>query len=389
MKPSHRPADPRFSCGPCPKHPGWTPQIFEQALTGRSHRSADAKARLKQAIDLTREVLEVPADHLIGIVPASDTGAVELALWSLLGARGVDVLAWESFSKGWAVDVVEHLRLDEARVLEADYGELPELSAVDFSRDVVFAWNGTTSGVRVPDGDWIPDDREGLTICDATSAAFAMDLPFDKLDVTTYSWQKVLGGEAQHGILILGPRAVERLESFAPPRPLPKIFRLTRNGQLDRAIFEGATINTPSLLAVEDYLAALRWAKGIGGLRAMIARTEDNAAAIAKWVAATPWIDFLARDPAVRSTTSVALEIVDPWFAGLDGAARKDVQKEIMALLEAEGAAYDIGAYRLAPAGLRLWAGATVERENLEAVFPWLDWAFAEVKARHKGQGGS
>ncbi len=384
MKPSLRPENPRFSSGPCPKRPGWTPQIFEQALLGRSHRSTSAKAKLQEAIDRTRQVLEVPQTHLIGIVPASDTGAVELSLWSMLGARPVDVLAWESFSKGWATDILEHLKLSDVRLLEADYGQLPDLGAVDFAHDVVFAWNGTTSGVRVPNGEWISEQRAGLTICDATSAAFAMDLPWAKLDVVTYSWQKVLGGEAQHGILILGPRAVERLESYSPPWPLPKLFRLTKGGKLNRAIFDGVTINTPSLLAVEDYLDALDWAREIGGLKAMIARADDNAQAIAHWVEKTPWVDFLAADPATRSTTSVCLRIVDPWFEGLDEPGRKAVQKDMEVLLEDEGAALDIGAYRSAPAGLRLWAGATIERKNLEALFPWLDWAFAEIKALHK-----
>jgi phosphoserine aminotransferase len=335
-------------------------------------------------VDRTRQVLEVPDSHLIGIVAASDTGAVEMAMWSLLGSRPIDVLVWESFSKGWASDILDHLKLDDVRTLGADYGELPDLGRVDFSRDVVFAWNGTTSGVRVPDGDWIADERAGLTICDATSAAFAMALPWSKLDVVTYSWQKVLGGEAQHGILILGPRAVERLESHTPPWPLPKIFRLTKHGKLNRAIFEGVTINTPSLLAVEDYLDVLEWARGIGGLEAMIARTNENAAVIGEWVERTDWVEFLASEPSYRSTTSVCLKIVDSWFVGLDEPARKAVQREIVTLLENEAAAFDIEAYRDAPAGLRLWAGATVERRNLEALFPWLDWAFAEIKARHK-----
>ena len=336
----------------------------------------------------TRALLGLPDDYLIGIVPASDTGAVEMALWSLLGAerpetgepRPVDVLAWESFGKGWAVDIQDQLRLDNFRLLAAPYGELPDLDAVNPAHDVVFPWNGTTSGVRVPNADWISDDREGLTICDATSAVFAVDLPWAKLDVVTYSWQKVLGGEAAHGMLILGPRAVERLESYTPPWPLPKIFRLTKNGKLIAAIFEGATINTPSMLALEDYLDALKWAREVGGLDGLIARSDANAKAIADWVSQTDWVEHLAVRADTRSTTSVCLRITDPWFAGLDEAAQRDMQKKITALLEAEAAGYDIGAYRDAPPGLRLWAGATVETTDLQALFPWLDWAFAEVK---------
>ena len=386
MKPSLKPGNPNFSSGPCTKRPGWSPAALDDAFTGRSHRSKDGKARLKRALDETRALLGLPDDYLVGIVPASDTGAVEMALWSLLGARPVDVLAWESFGKGWAVDIQDQLRLDNFRLLAAPYGELPDLDAVNPAHDVVFPWNGTTSGVRVPNADWIADDRAGLTICDATSAVFAVDLPWAKLDVVTYSWQKVLGGEAAHGMLILGPRAVERLESYTPPWPLPKIFRLTKNGKLNAAIFEGATINTPSMLALEDYLDALKWARGLsvngGGLAGLIARSDANAGAIADWVEETDWVEHLAERADTRSTTSVCLRITDPWFAGLDETAGRDVQKQMVSLLEAEGAGYDIGAYRDAPPGLRLWAGATVETTDLQALFPWLDWAFAEVKGK-------
>ena len=377
QEPAARPANPRFSSGPCAKPPTWKPEALAGAPLGRSHRAAVGKARLKAAIEGTREVLGIPADYRIGIVPASDTGAVEMALWSLLGARGVEMLAWESFGKGWVSDVVKQLKLDDVVVREADYGALPDLSAVDFSRDVVFTWNGTTSGVRVPDGDWIAAEREGLTICDATSAAFAQDLPWNKLDVTTFSWQKVLGGEAAHGMLILSPRAVERLESYTPPWPLPKIFRLTKGGKLIAGIFEGATINTPSMLAVEDYLLALDFARAQGGLKGMIARADANAQVLHDFCAARDWIDNLAQDPATRSNTSVCLSFADPRIK--DGAAfAKAVEKR----LEKAGAAYDIGAYRDAPAGLRIWCGGTVETADLEALLPWIDWAFeAEINA--------
>jgi phosphoserine aminotransferase len=364
-KPTVRPRVPHFSSGPCAKIPNWQPELLSNALTGRSHRSSEGKARLKRAIALTREVLEVPATHLIGIVPASDTGAVEMAMWSLLGARGVDMLAWESFGEGWVTDVVKQLKLKDARTLTAPYGELPDLAAVDFTRDVVFTWNGTTSGVRVPDADWIPADRQGLTICDATSAAFAQHLDFAKLDVVTFSWQKVLGGEGAHGILILSPRAVERLESYKPAWPLPKIFRLTSQGKLNAAIFEGETINTPSMLCVEDYIVALEWAKRIGGLHALRKRADANAAAIDHWISRTPWAHHLAKVPAQRSNTSVCLT--------LDGDAKK-----IAKLLETEGVAYDIASYRDAPPGLRIWCGATVETSDIEALLPWLDWAHAQ-----------
>ena len=382
QKPGTRPANPRFSSGPCAKRPGWTLDGLADAALGRSHRAKVGKTKLKDVIEKTRAILGVPADYRIGIVPASDTGAVELALWSLLGQRGVDMLAWESFGKGWITDVTKQLKLDDVRVIEADYGELPDLGQVDFSRDVVFTWNGTTSGVRVPDGDWIAADREGLTICDATSAAFAMDLAWDKLDVTTWSWQKVMGGEAAHGMLVLSPRAVERLESYTPAWPLPKIFRLTKGGKLIEGVFEGATINTPSMLAVEDALDGLDWAQGIGGLEALIARTSANMAAITNWVEGTPNFGFLAKDPAFRSPTSVCLVITADWVAGLDADGQGQVAKDITFLLEAEDVALDIGAYRDAPAGLRIWAGATVETCDLEALFPWLEWALAETQHR-------
>jgi len=381
MKPTARPRSPLFSSGPCAKRPGWDLSSLSNAVLGRSHRSKPGKARLKEAIDRTRAVLGVPEDYRIGIVPASDTGAVEMALWSLLGARGVDVLAWESFGKGWVTDITKQLRLDDVRVIEADYGALPDLGSVDCDRDVVFTWNGTTSGVRVPNGDWIAADRQGLTICDATSAAFAMDLPWDKLDVTTFSWQKVLGGEAAHGMLILSPRAVERLESHTPSWPLPKIFRLTKGGKLIEGIFEGATINTPSMLCVEDYIDALKWADSIGGLAELIRRSEANLAALSSWVEQTDWVDFLAADPATRSCTSICLKVVDADITALPADEQARLVKKIPAVLEAEGVALDIGAYRDAPAGLRIWGGATVETCDIEALTPWLDWAFAEVKA--------
>ena len=379
-KPAVRPQRPFFSSGPCAKRPGWSLDGLSAALTGRSHRSKPGKARLQEVIDRTRRVLGVPADYRIGIVPASDTGAVEMALWSLLGARGVDMLAWESFGAGWVTDVVKQLKLQDVRTLDAPYGKLPDLSQVSPERDVVFTWNGTTSGVRVPNGNWIKADRQGLTICDATSAAFAMDLPWDKLDVTTYSWQKVLGGEGAHGVLILSPRAVARLESYKPAWPLPKIFRLTQQGKLNEGIFKGETINTPSMLCVEDAIDGLKWAEQVGGLKALIARSEGNFAAIEKWIAKSGWIDFLAEDKATRSCTSVCLKIVDPLVAAMKHEAKWAFAKRIGALLEAEKVAYDIDAHRDSPPGLRIWAGATVEKSDLEALFPWLDWAFAAVK---------
>ncbi len=380
-KPLKAPRRPEFSSGPCAKRPGWTLDALSDALLGRPHRSAPGKAKLKLAIDKTREILNVPADYKIGIVPASDTGAVEMALWSLLGARGVDMLAWESFGKGWVTDVAKQLKLDDVRLFEADYGELPDLSAVDCNRDVVFTWNGTTSGVKVPDADWIADDREGLTICDATSAAFAMDLPYEKLDVVTYSWQKVMGGEAAHGVIILSPRAVKRLENYTPAWPLPKVFRLTKGGKLIDGIFTGATINTPSMLCVEDYLDTLNWGEEVGGLKGLIARSEANLKVLADWVEKTDWIDFLPVDPATYSNTSVCLKFTDPWLNGLDADAQAAVPKQVAKLLDAEDVAYDIGAYRDAPAGLRIWAGATVDADDLAVLTEWLDWAYGEVKS--------
>jgi phosphoserine aminotransferase len=379
--PGTRPANPCFSSGPCAKRPGWTPENLKSAPLGRSHRAKAGKSKLEQAIALTREVLQVPADYRIGIVPASDTGAVEMAMWSLLGARPVDVLAWESFGEGWVTDAVKQLKLKDTRVLKADYGDIVDLKSVDFNHDVIFTWNGTTSGVRVPNGDWIAADRQGLTICDATSAAFAQRLDFAKLDVVTFSWQKVLGGEAAHGMLILSPRAVERLESYTPAWPMPKIFRMTKGGKLIEGIFKGETINTPSMLCVEDYLDALNWAKSIGGLDALIGRADANTKAIAAWVAKTHWIDFLAKDAAIRSNTSVCLRVVDPAVTALSADAQAAFAKELATRLEKEGVAYDIGAYRDAPAGLRIWCGATVERSDVEALTHWLDWAYAQAKA--------
>ena len=365
--PHVRPANPCFSSGPCAKRPGWTLQALEDAALGRSHRAAIGKEKLARAIDLTREVLGVPDTHRIGIVPASDTGAVEMAMWSMLGERPVDMLAWESFGSAWVTDAVKQLRLD-ARVLEADYGAIVDLATVDFSRDVVFTWNGTTSGVRVPDGDFIPNDRAGITVCDATSAAFAQDLPWEKLDVTTFSWQKVLGGEAAHGMLVLGPRAVERLETFTPDRPLPKIFRLTKAGKLIEGIFRGETINTPSMLCVEDYLDTLGWAKGLGGQPALKRRSDASLAHVAAFVEDRPWIDFLAQDPLTRSNTSVCLTLAEPERA-----------KPMVKLLADEGVAFDIGAYRDAPPGLRIWCGATVEPDDVARLLPWIEWAYDAV----------
>ena len=353
--PAARPARPYFSCGPASKHPGWSLKSLENAPAGRSHRSAIGKSRLKQAIELTREVLQVPADYRIAIMPGSDTGAVEAALWSLLGARPVDVVAWEAFSEHWVIDIVEHLQLKDTRAVVADYGEIVDLSRLDFDHDVVFAWNGTTSGVGVQNGDFIPADRKGLTICDATSAAFAQKLDWDKLDVVTYSWQKVLGGEAGHGMLVLSPRAVERLNTYTPPWPIPKLFRLTEKGRLIEAIFEGETINTPSMLCVEDYLASLNWAKSIGGLDGLIARVNANAKVVRDWVERTPWIEFLAADPAIRSTTAMCLRIVDPLILARGREAEAAFAAEIVSFLDAQGVAYDVSAYRDAPPGLRIW----------------------------------
>ena len=379
-RPAVRPARPEFSSGPCAKRPGWTPEALKDAVLGRSHRSKPGKARLQAAIDLTRRVLEVPDSHLIGIVPGSDTGAVEMALWSLLGPRKVQLLAFESFGKDWVTDVVKQLKLP-AEVLEAPYGELPDLSRVDPEADLVFTWNGTTSGVRVPDAGFIAADRGGLTICDATSAAFAQDLAWDKLDVVTFSWQKALGGEGAHGVLVLSPRAVARLESHTPAWPMPKLFRMTKNGKVTLDLFEGATINTPSMLCVEDVIDALEWAQGIGGLSAMRARADANLAVLADWVAKTPWVAFLAADPATRSNTSVCLKVVDPRVTALPADAQADFAKTLASRLEKEGAALDVGGYRDAPPGLRIWCGATVETADLEALTPWLDWAFETAAA--------
>ena len=381
-KPSQRPSNPRFSSGPCAKRPGWNPDAIGDAFLGRSHRSKEGKARLKLAISKTRELLGLPADYHIGIMPGSDTGAFEAALWSLLGARGVDVLAWESFGKGWVTDIVKHLRVEDVRVIEADYGALPDLGAVDFSRDVVFTWNGTTSGVRVPDGRWIADNREGLTLIDATSAIFAQPIDWAKADVVTYSWQKVLGGEGAHGMLILSPRAVARLESHTPPWPLPKLFRLVKKGKVDAAIFEGETINTPSMLCVEDYLDALAWAETVDGLQGLMARANANAGVLFDWIARTPWVANLAIDPATRSNTSVCLKIVDPEVLALPAAEQAAFVKALALRLEAEGVAFDIGSYRDAPPGLRIWTGATVETGDLVALTPWLDWAFSAGKEK-------
>src|SRR3989440_510023 len=379
--PAVRPAVPHFSSGPCAKRPGWTLQALKDAFLGRSHRAKGGKAKLKRAIEETRAVLEVPADFLIGIVPASDTGAVEMAMWSMLGARPVTMIAWESFGEGWVTDVAKQLKLKDVTLVKAPYGKLPDLSKVDAKSDIVFTWNGTTSGVRVPNADWIAGAREGITICDATSAAFAQPLDWQKLDVVTFSWQKALGGEAAHGMLVLSPRAVERLETYKPAWPLPKIFRMTKGGKLNEGIFEGETINTPSMLCVEDYLDALNWAKSVGGLKALIARADANAKVLADWKAKTPWIDFLAKDPAIRSNTSVCLKVVDPVITSLGADAQSDFAKKLVALVEKEGAGYDFAHYRDAPAGLRIWCGATVEASDVALLTQWIDWAFAETKA--------
>jgi phosphoserine aminotransferase len=380
MKPANRPSNPNFSSGPCAKRPGWSVEALSGALVGRSHRSKPGKAKLAEVIERSKAILDIPEDYRLGIVPASDTGAVEMAMWSMLGPRGVDLLAWESFGQGWVTDALKQLKLGDTRTIKADYGALPDLGQADFERDVVFTWNGTTSGVRVPDADWIAADRKGLTICDATSAVFAMQLDWAKLDVVTWSWQKVLGGEAQHGMLALSPRAVERLESYAPAWPLPKLFRMTKAGRLNEGIFRGETINTPSMLAVEDALDALAWAESIGGLDALVARSEANLAALSEWVAQSDWADFLARDPRTRSCTSICLSVSDPWFRGLSAERQAEGAKRIATLLDLEGVAYDIGAYRDAPPGLRVWGGATVETADIKALTPWLDWAYAQVK---------
>jgi phosphoserine aminotransferase len=380
MKPNIRPRNPNFSSGPCAKRPGWTPDALANALVGRSHRAKAGKARLQEVCDRSRELLELPKDYRLGIVPASDTGAVEMALWSLLGARGVDVLTWESFGQGWATDVMKQLKLKDARIFDAPYGKLPDLSAVNWRRDVVFTWNGTTSGARVPNGDWIDAEREGLAICDATSAVFAMDLSWDKLDVITWSWQKVLGGEAGHGMLALSPRAVARLETYSPPWPLPKIFRLAAKGKFNEAIFAAETINPPSMLAVEDAIDGLKWARSIGGQRGLKLRSQANLDAVAQWVNRTPWIEFLVREEAIRSWTSVCLEIVDDWFQNQSADKQRAALKKMEALLDEEGVAFDFVGHRDAPPGLRLWCGATVETSDIAAVLPWLDWAFAETR---------
>ncbi|MBT4890383.1 MAG: phosphoserine transaminase [Rhodospirillales bacterium] len=374
-----KPANPCFSSGPCAKRPGWSVNVLKGIPKGRSHRSAIGKAKLAEVLDLSRSILKLPDDWRIGIVPASDTGAVEMALWSLLGTRGVEMLAWESFGSGWVSDVQKQLKLNDVIVRDAAYGDIPDLSQVDFDRDVVFTWNGTTSGARVPNGDWIADDRAGLTICDATSAAFAMDLPWDKLDVVTYSWQKIMGGEGAHGILILSPRAVERLESHTPDWPMPKIFRLTKGGKLIEGVFKGETINTPSMLAVEDCIDGLKWAQNVGGLEGLIERTNRNAEAVDAWVSKTPWVEHLATSADIRSTTSMCLKIVDPRVADKPEDDQRALVKKMVNLLDTEDVAYDIGGYRDAPPGLRLWAGATVETSDLEDLFPWLGWAFEQV----------
>ncbi|MEH6401759.1 MAG: phosphoserine transaminase [Sneathiella sp.] len=383
-RPETLPASPLFSSGPCAKRPGWSPEVLENAFLGRSHRAAEGKTRLKAVIDEHRSLLGIPDDYRIAIVPGSDTGAVEMALWSLLGARPSTILAWESFGSGWATDVVKQLKLADAEVVTADYGTLPDLNAVDWTRDVVFTWNGTTSGVRVPNGDWIDANREGLSICDATSAVFAMDMPWEKLDVVTWSWQKVLGSEAAHGMLALSPRAVERLENYTPAWPLPKVFRMTKGGKLIEGIFKGETINTPSMLAVEDVLDALAWAKDVGGAAGMIDRTNSNAKVIEDFVDSSDWLDYLAEDKAIRSPSSVCLKITDSWFADLSSDDQAKAAKQLVSLLGKEGAALDIGSYRDAPAGLRIWAGATVEASDLAALMPWLDWGYAELKKNFK-----
>lgn len=379
--PTSKPGNPNFGSGPCAKRPGWQLDALKDACLGRSHRSSAGKAKLAEAIARSKKLLELPDDYLLGIVPASDTGAIEMALWSLLGQRGVDVVAWENFGLEWVQDVVEQLRLPDARSFTAPYGGLPDLSQVDWARDVVFCWNGTTSGVRVPNGDWIADDRQGLSICDATSAVLAMRLPWHKLDVVTYSWQKVLGGEAQHGMIALSPRAVARLESYTPAWPIPKLFRLTKKGKLISGIFAGETINTPSMLCVEDLLDALTWAESVGGQAGLVKAAEANAQLVADWVARTPWVDFLASDPATRSTTSVCLSITAPWFTALAGDAQQEVIKQLAKKLEGAGVAFDIAGYRDAPAGLRIWCGATVQAADVAALLPWLDWAYAQVAA--------
>jgi len=380
MKPTDKPKNPCFSSGPCAKHPGWSLDSLKDAYIGRSHRAKIGKAKLQEVIDRSKKILGIPEDYLLGIVPASDTGAMEMAMWSLLGERGVDVFAWEAFSSGWAVDCKKQLKLKDLNIYEADYGKIPDLSKANWEHDVIFTWNGTTSGVRVPDGNWIADDRKGLAICDATSAVFAMNLPWHKLDVVTWSWQKVLGGEAAHGMLALSPRAVERLTNYAPSWPIPKIFQMAKGGKLIEGIFKGETINTPSMLAVEDAIDALKWAETFSGLAGLVSRSESNFNALEKWLEKSTWAAFLAEEPRTRSCTSICLKIIDPWFVGLAPEAQAEVAKKIAALLEKENVAYDIGSYRDAPAGLRIWGGATVETNDIKALTPWLDWAWEEVK---------
>lgn len=384
MQPNTRPQNPHFSSGPCNKRPGWTLSALNDAPVGRSHRAKIGKAKLEEAINLSRKILGLPDDYLLGIVPGSDTGAFEMAMWTMLGERGIDVLSWESFGEGWAGDIKSQLKLTDVRYFNSPYGEIPDLKQVDTDRDVIFTWNGTTSGVKVPNGDWIKADREGLTFCDATSAVFAMDLPWQKLDVVTYSWQKVLGGEGAHGVLILSPRAVKRLETYVPQRPLPKVFRLASKGKLIDGIFKGETINTPSMLCVEDAIDSLKWAESIGGLKQLVARSNANLAAIEKWADKTAWVDYLAADKTIRSNTSVCLKIVDPAYLALSADEQEKAAKKIVSTLENEAVAYDIGSYRDAPAGLRIWCGATVETSDIEALLPWLDWAFSSVLAPAK-----
>ena len=380
MRPTHRPLNPCFSSGPCAKRPGWNVEALGAAPLGRSHRGTLGKARLAEVIERTRDILQIPADYRIGIVPASDTGAVEMCMWSMLGARGVDITGWESFGKGWITDAVNQLKLEDVRVFTAEYGQIPDLSQLDGDRDIVFTWNGTTSGVRVPDGEWIADDRQGLTICDATSGVFAMELPWEKLDVVTYSWQKAMGGEGAHGMLVLSPRAVQRLESYTPPWPLPKLFRMTKGGQIDEALFRGSTINTPSMLCVEDAIDGLRWAESIGGLAELVRRSQVNLECLSAWVESSTWASFLAEDEATRSSTSICLKFVDPWYESLPADAQRAKENALVGLLEGEGVAYDIGSYRDAPPGLRIWGGSTVERSDIEALLPWLDWAWSEIQ---------
>lgn len=384
-KPDTRPANPNFSSGPCSKRPGWHLGVLENAFLGRSHRHKTGKQRLKEVIDRTRAILGIPEDYRIGIVPASDTGAIEMAMWSVLGPRGVEVLAWESFGKQWAEDIEKQLRFDDVTVRSAPYGELPDLSEVDFTKDIIFTWNGTTGGVRVPNGDWIPADREGLTIADSTSATFAMDMPWDKIDIATWSWQKAMGGEAAHGMLVLSPRAVERMESYSPPWPMPKVFRMKKGDKLREDIFEGVTINTPSMLCVEDAIDGLKWAESIGGLPALLDRVSSNNKALDAWVQSADWIDYICADPNSRSTTSVVLVVTADWFQAMDEAEQRDAIKRFTGILEEEGACFDIGSHKDAPPGLRIWCGATVEASDMAALGPWMDWAFAELKSELVG----